>query len=76
MPSYPVYGPEHELERCECGLFEAYHRPDEAYYNEFKLEGKRSSSTALRWRGCTEYRPERVTFGEVFSEWLRRKRGE
>jgi len=54
-----------DLGHCKsCGLNEAYHRADEAYYGEEKLEGRKSSSTAKR-AGCRGYENSHATFTET-----------
>ena len=84
MPDYsgPRLGPDDRLERCKCGLSRSYHEPDEAYYDEYRLEGRRSSSYALRRNGCSEYDEAGLTLSDLLrlryccTRWLRCKRGE
>jgi hypothetical protein len=49
---------------CLCGLNRGAHRPSEAYYQEERLEGRKSSSLALRENGCAEYQESGLTLGE------------
>jgi len=78
----PSYGPETLVGHCRCGFNWGAHKPSEAYYGEFKLEGKRSSSRALREARCPEYRESGLTLREAFAmrgcmyKWQRVKRND
>lgn len=61
----PSYGPSSVLDHCVCGVGRKAHEPSEAYYREQELEGRMTSSTALRATGCREHRPSGVTLSEV-----------
>jgi hypothetical protein len=82
MPAYKVYGPDELVGHCLCGLNKGAHKPSEAYYGEERLEGRKSSSMALRENGCSSYRESGMTFGETMClrqcmrRWLQCKRGE
>jgi hypothetical protein len=52
---------------CMCGLNKGAHRPSEAYYMEERLEGRKSSSMALRRYGCAEYKESGVTLAEAMN---------
>ena len=67
MPSYSgrTLYPSDSAGLCRCGLSKGAHKPSEAYYGEYRLEGRRSSSTALRWKGCSGYRESGLTLGEA-----------
>ena len=69
MPEYKgrVCGPGTVLDHCKCGLPKGYHEPSEAYYDEERLEGRKSSSVALEVRNCQRYEPSGVTLGEVMN---------
>jgi len=77
----PTYGPDFVLSNCVCGEPEGGHRPDEAYYGEERLEGRKSSSSAKR-RGCAGYRPAGLTIREMFRarycsyRWARTRKGD
>jgi hypothetical protein len=79
---YPIYEAHDLVGHCLCGHNLGGHRPMEAYYGEERLEGKKSSSTALREAGCKEYRESGMTLGETFKlrhcmrRWLELKKEE
>lgn len=84
MPEYkgPRSGPETVLDHCKCRMPKCYHEPSEAYYGEERLEGRKSSSVALRERGCRRYEPSGVTLQEVMNlrgceyKWRRVQKGD
>jgi len=77
-----VMRPDDLVGHCLCGHNKGAHRPMEAYYGEERLEGRKSSSTALRLSGCREYRESGVTLGETMKmrycqyRWKNLKKGD
>lgn len=70
MPDYngPRMMPSDLVGHCLCGLNRGAHKPSEAYYGEERLEGRKSSSYAMRVADCPEYRESGRTLEE--SLWL------
>ena len=56
--------PSDEVGLCLCGLNRGAHRPQEAYYGEERLEGRKSSSMAQAY-GCSGYRESHLSLSEV-----------